>query len=82
MDNCTIHHVPEICKVIEDVGAMVHFLPPYSPDFNPIELAFSKVKTTMQALEESTSDVETVMLTAFASITEQDTQSWVSHCGY
>lgn len=54
MDNCTIHHVPEICEIIEDVGAMVHFLPPYSPDFNPIELAFSKVKTTMQALEEST----------------------------
>ena len=44
MDNCTIHHVPDIVEIIEDVGAMVHFLPPYSPDFNPIELAFSKAQ--------------------------------------
>ena len=42
MDNCTIHHVPDIVQMIEEVGAVVHFLPPYSPDFNPIELAFSK----------------------------------------
>ena len=83
MDNCAVHRVPEIVEMIEDVGAMIHFLPPYSPDFNPIELAFSKVKSTMQAMEESINDdVETIMLTAFASITEEDTVGWVSHCGY
>ena len=41
MDNCTVHHVPDIVEMIED---MVHFLPPYSPDLNTIELVFSKVK--------------------------------------
>ena len=35
MDNCSIHHVPEVVKSIQDVGALVHFLPPYSPDFAP-----------------------------------------------
>ena len=37
MDNCTIHHVQEVVTSIQDVGALVHFLAPYSPDFNPIE---------------------------------------------
>lgn len=44
LDNCTVHHVPEVVKSIEDVGALVMFLPPYSPDLNPAEEAFSKVK--------------------------------------
>ena len=37
MDNCAIHHVAEIVPMIEEVGAIVHFMPPYSPDLNPIE---------------------------------------------
>ncbi len=36
LDNCSTHHVQEVTKNIEDVSAIVHFLPPYSPDFNPI----------------------------------------------
>ena len=70
--------------MIEEVGAVVHFVPPYSPDFNPIELAFSKVKGKLQDLEMSmtASDTETVMLAAFASISEEDCTEWVSHCGY
>lgn len=47
MDNCAIHNVDGIVKSIHDVGALVHFLPPYSPDFQPIEETFSKVKTKM-----------------------------------
>jgi len=43
MDNCAIHLVSEVVQMIEEVGAMVHFLPPYCPDFIPIELAISKV---------------------------------------
>ena len=42
MDNCSIHHIPEIVSMIKEVGAIVHFLPPYSPDLNPIERTFSK----------------------------------------
>ena len=42
LDNCSIHHVTEVVKSIQDVGAHVLFLPPYSPDLNPIEELFSK----------------------------------------
>ena len=83
MDNCSIHHVQEVVELIEGVGAMLHFLPPYSPDLNPIELTFSKVKTAIKDLElsENSSDVETIMLSAFASITQQDCIDWISHTG-
>lgn len=40
MDNCSVHHMTEIIQMIEEVGSFVQFLPPYSPDFMPIELAF------------------------------------------
>ena len=43
MDNCSIHHVAHVTQMITEVGAIVHYLPPYSPDFNPIEWCFSKV---------------------------------------
>ena len=44
MDNCSIHHLHDVIKVIHSVGALVLFLPPYSPDLMPIEGCFSKVK--------------------------------------
>ena len=43
MDNASIHHVDGIVDMIQEVGAMVMFLPPYSPDFNPIEELFQMV---------------------------------------
>ena len=49
--DCSIHHVPEVVKSIQDVGALLHFLPPYSPDFAPIEETFSKVKQAMKSIE-------------------------------
>ena len=69
--------------MIEEVGAMVQFLPPYSPDLNPIEEAFSKVKSTIKSYERTmdTSDTETITLAAFASISESDCQGWINHCG-
>ena len=82
LDNCAIHHVQEVVDMVEGVGAIVHFLPPYSPDLNPIEEAFSKVKSEMKNLGETTdiTDTETILLMAFASITAQDCREWVSHC--
>ena len=74
MDNCSIHHVDEIVPMIQDVGAIVHFLPPHSPDFMPIELAFSKLKTTLKTLDwdmKDITDVETILLTAFMTITQK-----------
>ena len=81
MDNCSIRHLSSIVKMIEEVGAIVHFLPPYSPDFMPIELAFSKVKTLMKVDEQTSMDVETTLLAAFATITPQDCQNWLSESG-
>lgn len=66
--------------MIEEVGALVHFLPPYSPDFNPIEETFSKVKTEMKNMEASMPDIldiETIALSVFASITPRDCQGWI-----
>ena len=80
LDNCSIHHVDEIRQVFRDTSALTHFLPPYSPDFNPIELAFSKVKYMIKSLEmemQAIDDIETIVLSAFASITVSDCQAWI-----
>ena len=49
MDNASIHHVDSVVKSILSVGALVRFLPPYSPDINPIEEVFGEVKHYLQA---------------------------------
>ena len=42
LDNCSVHHVPGVQIAIKDVGALVHYLPPYSPDYNPLNYCFLK----------------------------------------
>ena len=77
MDNCSIHHVEEVTKLINEVGAIVHYLPPYSPDFNPIEWCFSKVKKVLSAMDvqiEVTEDIELIIRSAFAIVTDLDCQ--------
>ena len=86
LDNCVIHHTAEVKSMLEGIGVLVHFLPPYSPDFNPIEEAFSKVKSDLQSqwLEfqsNGTTDVETQLLTSFTSISPQDCHGWIAHPG-
>ena len=51
LDNCSVHHVEGVVDTIQEMGTIVHFLPPYSPDLTPIELLFSKVKGLIQAME-------------------------------
>ena len=74
LDNASIHHTGQAVQAIVETGAILHFLPPYSPDLNPNEEAFSEVKTGMRMLEEATDeiDIDTVILSAFAEITEDD----------
>lgn len=82
LDNCSIHHIPEVVKSIEDVGSLVVFLPPYSPDFNPIEEAFSKVKYTLKSHEncmQQINDIETLLLMSFLEITREDCIGWIDH---
>ena len=84
MDNCSIHHVPGIKEMIEETGALLLFLPPYSPDFNPIEEAFSKVKSVLRKLDQEAEvfeDTEELVLAAFSTITPQDCQQWIRHAG-
>ena len=84
LDNCAIHHVEEITAAIESVGALVLYLPPYSPDFMPIEELFSKVKSSMKALEiehQTGIDLETIILAAFSTVTDEDCQQWISNAG-
>ena len=49
LDNLVVHKQPEVRAAIEAAGAHLRFLPPYSPDFNPIELAFAKLKAFLRA---------------------------------
>jgi len=50
MDNASIHHVDEVLQIIENAGAKVIFLPPYSPDLNPLEPVFGKVKAILKKM--------------------------------
>lgn len=85
MDNASIHHVDEVVQMIQGVGAMIIFLPPYSPDYNPIEEAFSKVKTVIKDYESSVEsdgmDLKDIVLSSFCSITPEDCMHWLEHCG-
>ena len=81
LDNCAIHHFAEVVKFIQEVGAEIIFLPPYSPDLNPIEELFSKVKTTLKSAENlvHTTDLETLLLHSFTTVTEKDCKTWIHH---
>ena len=56
LDNLAVHKQPAVHAAIERVGAQLRFLPPYSPDFNPIELAFAKLKAFLRAARPRTFD--------------------------
>jgi transposase len=66
---------------IQSTGAMVHFLPPYSPDLNPIEVTFFKVKSILKANEDQwdNMDVQKAVLTAFNHVTVEDCRAWITH---
>ena len=82
LDNCSVHHVSGVESMITEVGALVHYLPPYSPDWNPIEEAFSKVKAGLKSTEGSFSDdLETAVLAAFTCITPEHCLSWIRDSG-
>jgi len=83
MDNLSAHTGQTIRQLIEARGAHLHFLPPYSSDFNPIELCWSKVKTALRKAKARTFDalVEAVAQ-ALRSISLTDIQNWFAHCGY
>ena len=82
MDNLSCHKVAGIVELVEGVGAEVRYLPPYSPDFNPIERMWSKVKDFLRAAAARTKEnlYEAICL-AFQTITQKDINNWFRSCG-
>ena len=83
LDNLSAHKGEEVRKLVEAAKCRLLFLPPYSPDFNPIELAFAKVKErlrrtaarTFEALVAATGE-------ALDAVTAADAQGFFGHCGF
>ena len=83
MDNLSAHKVAGITTLIEAGGARLIYLPPYSSDFNPIELVWSKVKTILRRLKARTfPDLIKALKEALLAITTQDIRGCFAHCGY
>ena len=84
MDNYSIHHIDEVTELIQQTGALVHWLPPYSPDYNSIKEVFSKANSMMKAMEVETQvvqDINTIVYAAFSTITPDDCQDWIADSG-
>jgi transposase len=83
MDNLSSHKGPGIIAAIEGVGATVRYLPPYSPDLNPIELAFSKFKKLLRDGAERTTDKLWQLCGKVLDLfSESECRSYFKHCGY
>jgi transposase len=83
MDNLSAHTGETIRQLIEARGARLEFLPPYSPDFNPIELCWSKVKAALRTAKARTLEaLLEAVAKALRSISFTDIQNWFAHCGY
>jgi transposase len=83
MDNLAPHKSAETITLIEARGAEVRFLPPYSPDLNPIEKMWSKVKQLLRSAEARTSaELVTAIGSALGQVTAQDALGWFTSCGY
>ena len=83
LDNLAVHKQAAVRTAIEQAGAQLRFLPPYSPDFNPIEMAFAKLKAFLRAARPRTFDhVCELMATALALFMPDECANYVRHCGY
>ncbi len=83
MDNLSAHKGGRVKEIIEGRGAELLYLPPYSPDFNPIEQAFSKVKGLLRKVQARTREsLIEAMGRALSALTALDAQGFFAHCGY
>ncbi len=83
LDNLTAHHASRIEKVAEARGAQVLWLPPYSPDYSPIEQCWSKIKACLRGAKARTREaLEEALRAALGLVTKADIRGWFKHCGY
>jgi len=83
MDNLGSHKGKAIRRAIRAAGARLFFLPPYSPDLNPIEQAFAKIKHAMRkAMGRSVESVETAVAKTLDTITAQECANYLANAGY
>jgi len=83
LDNLSVHQRADIRALFDAAGCDLLFLPPYSPDFNPIELIFSKLKTRLRRLAARTQEaLEDAIAEALTSLSPQDAANCFRHCGY
>lgn len=83
VDNARCHFSKRARELIESAGARLVFLPAYSPDFAPIELAWRKVKARLrEAGARTTQALRQAIVQAIASVTSQDAERFFAHCGY
>ena len=83
MDNLSAHKVEGVRERIEATGAELLYLPPYSPDFNPIEQAWSKLKQRLRGAKARTAEaLEQAVAEALEAITPDNASAWFRHCGY
>ncbi len=83
MDNLSAHKVAGIRQLIESRGAQLVYLPPYSPDLNPIEQAWSKFKQFLRAAKARTQEaLDQAITEALKTITAENAAAWFKHCGY
>lgn len=83
LDNLSAHKGEAARRAVEAVGARLLFLPAYSPDFNPIELAFAKIKTHLRSAAQRTQEgLHAATAEAIDAISVSDAHSFYAHCGF
>jgi len=81
MDNLSAHKSPTIARLIEKAGATVWYLPPYSPDYNPIEQMWSKVKAILKRLAARTHEaLMAAIAAALDAVSPEDSRGFFRHC--
>lgn len=80
MDNLSAHKIPRVARLFEQAGITLRFLPPYSPDFNPIEQMWSKIKAILRRIQARTQEaLMAAIATALDEVTAADLQGYFFH---
>jgi transposase len=83
MDNLSVHKVQGIEAMIVQAGARLIYLPPYSPDWSPIEPCWSKIKTRLRGMKARTREaLDDALAKVISKISNSDARGWFAHCGY